>query len=138
MLQNLYDLSDMGAKYEVIDSRAFSEFCGMDSNNQVLDGGTIGRFRALLVEYGLQERLFGQVLELLQTRGLILKKGTIVDSIIIAAPPSTKNCEKKLYPAACQTKKGNTWHFGYKAHIGVYQDTGLVHHLRLRQPMCPT
>ena len=131
MLQNLYDLSDMGAKYEVIDSRAFSDFCGVESSNQVPDGDTIGRFRALLVENGLQERIFGQVLALLQARGLILKKGTIVDSTIIAAPPSTKNREKKRDPDACQTKKGNTWHFGYKAHIGVDQDTGLVHHLEV-------
>jgi IS5 family transposase len=131
MLQNLYDLSDMGAKYEVIDSRAFSEFCGVESSNQVPDGDTIGRFRALLVKHGLQERLFAQVLELLHARGLILKKGTIVDSTIIAAPSSTKNREKKRDPDACQTKKGNTWHFGYKAHIGVDKDTGLVHHLEV-------
>jgi IS5 family transposase len=131
MLQNLYDLSDMGAKYEVIDSRAFSEFCGVESSNQVPDGDTIGRFRALLMQHGLQERLFAQVLELLHARGLILKKGTIVDSTIIAAPSSTKNREKKRDPDACQTKKGNTWHFGYKAHIGVDQDTGLVHHLEV-------
>ena len=131
MLQNLYDLSDMGAKYEVLDSRAFSEFCGVDSSNQVPDGDTIGRFRALLVEQGLQERLFAQVPALLQARGLILKKGTIVDSTIIASPCSTKNREKKRDPEACQTKKGNTWHFGYKAHIGVDQDTGLVHHLEV-------
>lgn len=131
MLQNLYGLSDMGAKYEVLDSRAFSEFCGVDSSNQVPDGDTIGRFRALLVEHGLQERLFAQVLGLLQARSLILKKGTIVDSTIIAAPPSTKNREKKRDPDACQTKKGNAWHFGYKAHIGVDQATGLVHHLEV-------
>ena len=131
MLQNLYDFSDMGAKYEVIDSRAFLKFCGVESSNQVPDGDTIGWFRALLVERGLQERLYRQVLELLQARGLLLKKGTIMDSTIIAAPPSTKNHEKKRDPDACQTKKGNTRHFGYKAHIGVDQDTGLVHHLEV-------
>ena len=59
--------------------------------------------------------------------GLILKKGTIVDSTIIAAPSSTKNKEKKRDPEAHQVKKGNTWHFGYKAHIGVDKDSGLVH-----------
>ena len=131
LVQNLYDLSDMGTMTEVIDSRAFSDFCGVDSSNQVPDGDTIGRFRALLVEHGLQEKLFGQVVQLLSDRGLMLKKGTIVDSTIIAAPPSTKNREKKRDPDACQTKKGNTWHFGYKAHIGVDQDTGLVHHLEV-------
>ena len=131
LVQNLYDLSDMGAMTEVIDSRAFSEFCGVDSSNQVPDGDTIGKFRALLVAHGLQEKLFGQVVNLLSVQGLILKKGTIVDSTIIAAPSSTKNREKKRDPEACQVKKGNTWHFGYKAHIGVDQKTGLVHHVEV-------
>ena len=58
---------------------------------------------------------------------LILKKGTIVDSTIIEAPSSTKNKGKERDPDAHQVKKGNTWHFGYKAHIGVDQDSGLVH-----------
>ena len=78
--QELYDLSDMAAMTEVIDSRAFSEFCGVDSSNQVPDGDTIGRFRALLVKHGLQKKLFAQVVALLEAKGLILKKGSIVDS----------------------------------------------------------
>lgn len=94
VLQNLYDLSDMRAMGEVIDSRAFSDFCGIDSSNQVPDGDIIGRFRGLLVEHGLQEKLFAQVVELLQAKGLILKNGTIVVSSIISAPSSTKNKEK--------------------------------------------
>ena len=61
MLQNLYDLSGMGAKYEVIYRCVFSEFCGVESSNYVPDGDMIGRFRALLVEHGLQDRLFAQV-----------------------------------------------------------------------------
>jgi IS5 family transposase len=131
IVQNLYDLSDMGTSEQVIDSRAFSEFCGVDSSNQVPDGDTIGRFRNLLVQCGLQEQLFAHVLSQLMERGLILKKGTIVDSTIISAPSSTKNREKKRDPEACQTKKGNTWHFGYKAHIGVDKTTGLTHHLEV-------
>jgi IS5 family transposase len=129
LLQEMYDLADMAAMNEVIDSRAFSEFCGVDSSNQVPDGDTIGRFRALLVKHGLQKKLFTQVVELLETKGLILKKGTIVDSTIIAAPRSTKNREKKRDPDAHQTKKGSTWYFGYKAHIGVDKTSGLVHHI---------
>ena len=127
LLQNLYDLSDEATVAEAIDSRAFSEFCGVDSSNQVPDGDTLGRFRNLLIRNGLQEKLFRQVVELLQQRGLILKKGTILDSTIIAAPSSTKNREKQRDPDACQVKKGNTWHFGYKAHIGVDKDSGVVH-----------
>jgi IS5 family transposase len=131
LVQNLYDLSDMATMTEVIDSRAFSDFCGVDSSNQVPDGDTIGRFRALLVEHGLQEKLFGQVVQFLSDRNLILKKGTIVDSTIIAAPPSTKNRERQRDPDANQVKKGNTWHFGYKAHIGVDKETGLAHHMEV-------
>jgi len=127
ILQNLYDLSDEGTVAEVIDSRAFSDFCGVESSNQVPNGDTLGRFRNLLIQNGLQEQLFAQVVALLAERGLILKKGTIVDSTIISAPSSTKNKEKKRDPDAHQTKKGNAWHFGYKAHIGVDRDSGLVH-----------
>ena len=74
ILQNVYDLSDESTAAEVIDSRAFSDFCGIESSNQVPDGDTIGRFRNILVKNGLQEKLFAQVLVLLAERGLILKK----------------------------------------------------------------
>lgn len=127
MLQNLYDLSDMATVAEVIDSRAFSDFCGVDSSNQVPDGDTLGRFRHILEENGVQQQLFTQVLKTLMDKELILKKGTIVDSTIVAAPSSTKNQKKERDPDAHQVKKGNTWHFGYKAHIGVDRDSGLVH-----------
>ena len=131
VLQNLYTLSDEGTVAEVIDSRAFSDFCGVDSSNQIPDGDTLGRFRNLLMSNGIQEKLFAQVTGLLQERGLLLKKGTIVDSTLISAPSSTKNKEKKRDPEAHSTKKGNTWHFGYKAHVGVDRDTGLVHTLKV-------
>ena len=114
LVQNLYDLSDMAK-----------------SSNQVPDGDTLGRFRNLLLRSGLQEKLFAQVVYLLQERGLLLKKGTIVDSTLIAAPSSTKNREKKRDPEAHSVKKGNSWHFGYKAHIGVDKDSGLVHTVKV-------
>lgn len=130
LVQNLYNLSDMVTVAEVIDSRAFSDFCGVESSNQVPDGDTLGRFRNLLIENGLQEKLFAQVVSLLEQRGLILKKGTIVDSTFIEAPSSTKNKKKERDPDAHSAKKGNVWHFGYKAHIGVDSDSGLVHTLK--------
>ena len=109
LLQNLYDLSDEATVAEAIDSRAFSEFCSVDSSNQVPDGDTLGRFRNLLIRNGLQEKLFAQVVAALMERGLILKKGTIVDSTIISAPSSTKNKEKKrkqcLWRAICETPR---------------------------------
>lgn len=131
LLQNLYNLSDEATVAEAMDSRAFSEFCGVESSNQVPDGDTLGRFRNILVHNGLQEQLFAQVIKLLREKGLLLKKGTIVDSTIISAPSSTKNQDKQRDPDAHQVKKGNEWHFGYKAHIGVDKDSGLIHTLKV-------
>lgn len=131
LVQNLYNLSDMAAVAEVIDSRAFSDFCGVESSNQVPDGDTLGRFRNILLRNGIQQELFAQVVELLMQRGLILKRGTIVDSTFIEAPSSTKNEKKECDPQAHSAKKGNTWHFGYKAHIGVDKESGLVHTVKV-------
>ncbi len=105
MLQNLYDLGDEATVAEAIDSRAFLEFCGVDSSNQVPDGDTLGCFRNLLIRNGLQEKLFTQVVGALMERTLILKKGTIVDSTIISAFSSTRNRKKKRDLEAHQVKK---------------------------------
>ena len=78
LVQNLYNLSDMATVTEVIDSRAFSDFCGVESSNQVPDGDTLGRFRNILLKNGIQQELF----ELLTQRGLILKRGTTVFSVL--------------------------------------------------------
>ena len=107
LIQNLYNLDDEATVAEVTDSRAFSDFCGVESSNQIPDGDTLGRFRNLLVKNELQEKLFSQVVEQLTAKGLILKKGTIVDSTIIAAPTSTKNKERKRDSNAHQTRNGN-------------------------------
>ena len=131
VVQNLYNLSDMATVAEVIDSRAFSDFCGVESSNQVPDGDTLGRFRNILMRNGIQQELFAQVVELLMQRGLILKRGTIVDSTFIEAPSSTKNEKKERDPEAHSAKKGNVWHFGYKAHIGVDKESGLVHTVKV-------
>lgn len=131
LLQNLYNLSDEGTRNEVIDSRAFSDFCGVESSNQIPDGDTIGRFRNLLMNNHIQEKFFALVVKTLTDRGLILKKGTIVDSTIIEAPSSTKNKKKQRDPDAHSVKKGTDWHFGYKAHIGIDKDSGIVHTLEV-------
>ena len=130
MLQNFYDLAGMKVMNEILDSRAFSAFCCISSPEEVPDGDTIGRFRNLLIEHDLQKKIFDEVVRLLTERGLILKKGTIVDSTFIEAPSSTKNQKKERDPEAHSSKKGNTWHFGYKAHIGVDRESGLVHHVK--------
>ena len=93
----------------MIDSRAFSEFCGVTSSNQVPNGDTIGRFRNILIQNRLQEKLFADIVSRLKARGLMLMKGTIVDSTLIAAPSSTKNEKKERDPDAHQVKKGNQW-----------------------------
>lgn len=131
LIQNLYDLADEATVNEVIDSRAFSDFCGVESSNQVPDGDTLGSFRNLLIKNDLQEKLFKQVVELLTKRGLILKKGTIVDSTIISAPSSTKNASRQRDSEAHQTKKGNMYYFGFKAHIGVDDSSGLVNTVKV-------
>ena len=99
----------MGTIAEVIDSRAFSDFCKVKSGSQILDRDTLGRFRKLLEKHKLQEKFFSQVVEMLQEKGLMLKKGTIVDSTIIKAPSSTRNQDRKRDPDAHSTRKGNTW-----------------------------
>ena len=126
VLQMVYSVADMAVAAEVIDSRAFSEFCGVTSSNQVPNGDTIGRFRNILIQNRLQEKLFAEIVSRLKARGLMLMKGTIVDSTLIAAPSSTKNEKKARDPDAHQVKKGNQWYFGCKGHIAVDRDTGLV------------
>lgn len=108
LVQNLYNLSDVATVAEVIDSRAFSDFCGVESSNQVPDGDTLGHFRNILMCNGIQQELFAQVVELLMQHGLILKRGTIVVSTFIEAPSSTKNEKKERDPEAHSAKKGNT------------------------------
>ena len=74
LIQNLYDLSDEGTRNEIIDSRAFSDFCEVESSNQIPDGDTIGRFRNLLIKNHIHEQFFAVVVKTLTDRGLILKK----------------------------------------------------------------
>lgn len=95
----------MAVMNEVIDSHAFSDFCGVNSPNEVPNEDTIGRFRNILTENRLQEKIFARVVEILTKRKLILKKGMIVDSTFIESPSSTKNKEKKCEPEARSGKK---------------------------------
>ena len=103
--QNLYALSDEGTVAEVIDSRAFSDFCGVESGNQVPAGDTLGRFWNLLIRSGIQEKLFAKVAGLFQGRGSLLKKGTIVDWMLISIPTSTKNRENGETPGTLAARR---------------------------------
>ena len=90
---------------------------------------TILKFRHLLEKHGLGEGLFAEINAHLASLGHSARKGTIVDATIIEAPSSTKNAKRERDPEMHQAKKGNQWHFGMKAHIGVDAETGLTHSL---------
>jgi IS5 family transposase len=129
-LQQWYGLSDETLEDALYDSIAMRTFAGIDLAVEcVPDATTLLKFRRLLVEHDLTRALFDEIGIMLCQRGLLMKEGTIVDATIIEAPPSTKNAEKSRDPEMHQTRKGNEWHFGMKAHVGVDADSGLVHSL---------
>ncbi len=126
LMQNWFALSDPAmeeALYEIASLRTFAGL-GLET---IPDETTILNFRHLLEASDLAEDIFKQVNAHLARKGLFLKRGSIVDATIIAAPSSTKNESGERDPEMHQTKKGNQWHFGMKAHIGVDADSGLVH-----------
>ena len=128
-LQQWYGLSDPAmeeALYEIPTLRRFAQLGGLDT---IPDETTILNFRRLLETQGLARKLFERVNTHLARKGQSLRAGTIVDATIIAAPSSTKNRDGQRDPEMHQTKKGNQWHFGMKAHIGVDGESGLVHHV---------
>lgn len=128
-LQQWYALSDPAMEEALYDSQAMRRFVGIDLGQEgAPDETTICKFRHLLERHDLAGRLFDAVNGHLKRHGMKLSTGTIVDATIIAAPSSTKNKDKARDPAMRQTKKGNRWYFGMKAHIGVDVETGLVHH----------
>jgi transposase, IS5 family len=127
-LQQWYNLSDPGAEEAIYDRNSFQKFLRIDLiADSIPDETTILNFRHFLEKHELQKDLFHIVNELLEKQGLLMTNGTIVDATIIAAPSSTKNKSKKRDPEMSSTKKGNQWHFGMKAHIGVDAQSGLVH-----------
>ena len=128
--QQCFGLSDEGIEDAIYDSQAIRGFVGIDlSRESAPDATTLLKFRRLLEENKLTERIFAAINTLLAVKGLILKEGTVVDATIIAAPSSTKNQSGERDPEMHQTKKGNQWHFGMKAHIGVDAGTGITHTL---------
>jgi transposase, IS5 family len=127
-LQLWFDLSDPAVEEALYDSVAMRSFVGIDLGNEpVPDETTVMRFRHLLEKNKLGEQIFAEVGRVLQGKGLRLSKGTIVDATIIEAPSSTKNAEGKRDPEMHQTKKGNEWHFGMKAHVGVDAQSKVIH-----------
>jgi IS5 family transposase len=126
LMQNWFALSDPAmeeALYEIASLRTFAGL-GLET---MPDETTILNFRHLLEANDPAEDIFKQVNAHLTRKGLLLKRGSIVDATIIAAPSSTKNSTGERDPEMHQTKKGNQWHFGMKAHIAVDVESGLVH-----------
>ena len=128
-LQQWYALSDPGMEEALYDTPVMRRFAGLGGLDTVPDETTILNFRRLLETHDLARQLLEQVNTYLSRKGLSLRGGTIVDATIIAAPSSTKNGDGRRDPEMHQTRKGNQWYFGMKAHIGVDDESGLVHHV---------
>lgn len=127
-LQHWFNLSDPAVEEALYDSRAMRSFVGIDLGREpVPDETTVCKFRHLLEANELGGQLFEQVGAYLQDQGLKISTGTIVDATIISAPSSTKNRDRQRDPDMHQTKKGNQWYFGMKAHIGTDSKTKLIH-----------
>jgi len=127
-LQQWFNLSDPAVEEALYDSRAMRSFVGIDLGREpVPDETTVCRFRHLLETHDLGRQLFAAVQRHLAANGLKIATGTIVDAMIINAPSSTKNADKARDPEMHQTKKGNQWYFGMKAHFGVDSRTKLIH-----------
>jgi IS5 family transposase len=126
-LQQWYGLSDPAMEDAFYDIESMRKYAGSDLVADVVpDETTILHFRHLLEKHRLTETLFEQTNRYLTERGLLLREGTIVDATIINAPSSTKNRDKTRDPEMKQTKKGNQWYFGMKAHVGTDTGKGLA------------
>jgi len=127
-LAQWYALADEALEDALYDSQALRNFAGIDLGSEAVpDATTLLKFRHLLEAHDLGRRIFEEVGALLEERKLLLREGTLMDASIIAAPASTKNRRRERDPAMHQTKKGNQWYFGMKAHIGADEASGLVH-----------
>ena len=127
-MQQWFTLSDPAMEEALHDMPLFRDFAGLGGwDDRLPDESTILRFRHVLEKHKLAERILATVNLLLGAKGLMLRSGTVVDATLISAPSSTKNASGERDPEMHQSKKGQQWFFGMKAHIGVDADSGLVH-----------
>ena len=127
-MQQWYALSDPAMEDALYEIESMRRFAGLELNEDAIpDETTILKFRRFLEKHGLAVKMLEAVNAHLGEKGLLLRQGTIVDATIIQAPSSTKNRDKQRDPEMHQTKKGQQWYFGMKAHIGVDVESGLVH-----------
>ena len=129
-LQHWFNLSDPAVEEALYESSSMREFVGIDlGHERAPDETTVCKFRHLLERQDLGRLIFEQVGTHLQTQGFRLSTGTIVDATLIAAPSSTKNAQGARDPEMKQSKKGNQWYFGMKAHVAVDARHKLIHHV---------
>jgi len=127
-LQQWFNLSDPAVEEALYDSPILREFARIDLGQEpVPDETTVCKFRHLLEAHDLGSAMMKAVNLHLQSRGIKIATGTIVDATIIHAPSSTKNADQQRDPEMHQTKKGNPWYFGMKAHVGVDSRTKIIH-----------
>ncbi len=130
-MQQWFTLSDPAMEEALHDMPLFRDFAGLGGwDDRLPDESTILRFRHTLEKHHLAEQILVTINTLLRDWGLMLKSGTVVDATLISAPSSTKNVTGERDPEMKQSKKGQQWYFGMKAHIGVDADSGLVHTVR--------
>ena len=130
-VQQWFGLSDPAMEEALHDVPLHREFSGLDNwTTRLPDESTILRFRHLLEKHKLADQMLLVINNMLRDKGLLLRAGTVVDATLIAAPSSTKNASGTRDPEMHQTKKGNQWYFGMKAHIGADAESGLVHTVR--------
>lgn len=130
-MQQWFTLSDPAMEEALHDVPLFRDFAGLGGwDDRLPDESTILRFRHVLEKHKLAERILATVNLLLGAKGMMLRSGTVVDATLISAPSSTKNASGERDPEMHQSKKGQQWFFGMKAHIGVDADSGLVHTVR--------
>jgi transposase, IS5 family len=124
-MQQWFGLSDPATEEALHDVPLYREFAGLDNwTTRLLDESTILRFRNLLEKHKLVAQMLASINDMLRNKGLMLRAGTVVDATLIAAPSSTKNASGERDPEMHQTKKGNQWYFGTRAHIGADAESG--------------
>ena len=126
LMQNWFGYSDPAMEEALYETTILGQFAGLGLD-RIADETTILNFRRLLEKHELAGAILQVINGYLGDRGLMLRQGTVFDATIIHAPSSTKNKDSKRDPEMHQTKKGNQYFFGMKAHIGVDAESGLVH-----------
>jgi IS5 family transposase len=132
LLQQWYGLSDPGLEEAICDRLSFQGFLGLSLQDPVPDETRICRFRNMVAQAGLVERLFSLLAEQLDAQGVIVRRGSLIDATLIKAPPHPpRRGELSPDPEADWTRRGKDGHFGYKVHLSVDQGSGLLRRLAL-------